>query len=1071
MLALLLAAWHGQYRFQFGAPRAAGGKELALALAGLGAAWLIARRFSVVRQDPGLGKGESPRGRREWAVVALLFVLGVLLRVVHFQSVPGAMNHDAAWNGMYAIHILNGADYTPYVAAAWGRETLFPYVIALLMPIWGNTPEPVQLAATLLGIAALVPIYLFARALFGPRVGLLALAFFAASGWHGVFSRAGWRVIALPPFATLALYGLWKGFEKRRLGYWLLLGASCGVAINTYNAGRIVPPMVVLLFAVLFLLRRRQWKAWLAGGAVAAFAFLIVGGPMLWYAAQNFEKWQGRAEHLSEQRALESRTLSNWVDAFAMFNYRGNGNDFFVNEPLLEPLAAVLFVVGVAAALPGFRRRENLFLLLGFVVALLPGVASVPNGNRCVVAMPFVYTLVALGLSRFVDCCAGLLAERARRQALVGTLLVVGVVIAVVENYEEFLGVRRRPVLGFSPEATAAGEFMRAYMGTHKIYTVSGGWPEYTLTYLSYAGEGDPLEKHFVWTHSFLEVEREIDRFGTMGLLFVLGLDDAGNEAAGRLARIFADHRVEPITAGRLGGRPVARALFVDARSLAKSRPWSNVSRTLLLHGEPGGPPTASGRLCFPPVAGASGLAVRVQLMIPEAGAGGPVGGVRWLTDCSARAGAGSLFELTVGPEGLVAHGDGTEVLVPRERLESGHWYEIHALVSRGNTRITFFTDGRRTPRGGQLRVAPDEMIGLAGLEVRGEHVNGPGGKLYLDNVTVLSLPLPPGDRRWARAERGGLASYDQDFEDMPFGPVLEGGSWHAVGGDLTVVGGPSHWGGAGAAGMGGQNAFDGGQGHEPGQFDEPMGVALIPGGAFFVSDRLNHRVQKFAADGTFLTTWGKLGDGPGEFREPHDLTADERFLYVADTWNQRVQVFDWNGTFMFQIKDAPPLSSPRGIFARNGRIYLADSGNAVGRVFDRSGRLLFTLGERGNGPGQLSEPVDLVADSKGRIYVMNSGNNRIEIFAPDGTPAGSFPIPGWSGPQLKESYLAIDAADVIYMSDWDTGRVRRFKTDGTELSAVGPSVSRPSGLDTDGTRVVFAARGDHRVRVALPVQ
>ena len=192
------------------------------------------------------------------------------------------------------------------------------------------------------------------------------------------------------------------------------------------------------------------------------------------------------------------------------------------------------------------------------------------------------------------------------------------------------------------------------------------------------------------------------------------------------------------------------------------------------------------------------------------------------------------------------------------------------------------------------------------------------------------------------------------------------------------------------------------------------------------------------------------------------------RGRYRRVHWNQRIQVFDWNGTFLFQIKDAPPLSSPRGIFARDGRIYLADSGNGVGRVFDRSGKLLLTLGERGRGPGQLSEPVDILADSKGRVYILNSGNNRMEIFAPSGEPAGSFPIPNWTGPHLKESYLAIDAGNVIYMSDWDSGRVRRFKTSGTELPMIGPTVSRPSGLIVEGTRVVLAARGDNRVRAAL---
>ena len=128
------------------------------------------------------------------------------------------MNHDAAFNGMYALHVLQGAPYTPYVSAAWGRETLFMYLCTPLVAWLGNRPEPIQLAATLVGIATLPIFYLFARALVGPRVALLGLALLAVCGWHVLFSRVGWRMIMVPPFAMAALLGLWLGLDGRRWG-------------------------------------------------------------------------------------------------------------------------------------------------------------------------------------------------------------------------------------------------------------------------------------------------------------------------------------------------------------------------------------------------------------------------------------------------------------------------------------------------------------------------------------------------------------------------------------------------------------------------------------------------------------------------------------------------------------------------------------------------------------------------------------------------------------------------------------------------------------------------------------
>src|SRR6185436_4014903 len=82
---------------------------------------------------------------------------------------------------------------------------------------------------------------------------------------------------------------------------------------------------------------------------------------------------------------------------------RGNGNDFFLSEPLLEPLAAAVFVLGVMLALWRWRDRASRFLLFGLVLSLMPGVLAVPNANRCITTLPFVYLLIALGLRSWLN--------------------------------------------------------------------------------------------------------------------------------------------------------------------------------------------------------------------------------------------------------------------------------------------------------------------------------------------------------------------------------------------------------------------------------------------------------------------------------------------------------------------------------------------------------------------------------------------------------------------------------------------------------------------------------------------
>src|SRR5512136_2401329 len=50
------------------------------------------------------------------------------------------------------------------------------------------------------------------------------------------------------------------------------------------------------------------------------------------------------------------------------------------------------------------------------------------------------------------------------------------------------------------------------------------------------------------------------------------------------------------------------------------------------------------------------------------------------------------------------------------------------------------------------------------------------------------------------------------------------------------------------------------------GQFYYPQGVAVDAAGDVYVVDSGNHRIQKLAGDGTYITQWGTPGPGDGQF-------------------------------------------------------------------------------------------------------------------------------------------------------------------------------------------------------------
>lgn len=1035
-LGCAVAAWFAQWRLSV-----SGRGTLFPLVVGLCLAAAVTARIATLRTA-----SRSPRGRGAEALAVLgLLVLGTAWRLLRFDSFPPGLNHDAAWNGMYAIHILQGAPYTPYVSAAWGRETLFMYLAAPWVHWLGNTPEALQAAATVCGLAALLPVWWLTRVLFGRGPALFALGLLAVSGWHLVFSRVGWRCVALPPFAAVAAAALWAGVRSGRVRWWILTGAAAAGAIYTYNAGRVVPLALVPMAAIALVGRARLWKRALVGSVLGTLVFLVTGGPMLRYAWENWEKFSSRAEHLLVEREQRGGLTASLAATPRLFNVAGNGNDFFVREPLLEPVAGVLFLLGTFFVLLSPWRLAGWFAVAGLLAGLLPGVVTVPNGNRCVGALPFVYALAGVGAGALMGCLRVLAGERLRSGTVVlaaACLLVAG---AAYESYRDYLDGTPRPMIGFDAAATGAGRYLRQHIGKRHVYVVAESWPEYTLTYLSYPGTGSPFEPQFLRGHAFADIEPRINRHGTRDLVFLLDEKDAGRDALRRLRRMFPSHTVEEVRAPRNGNAVVAHALLVSRGNAAGPLAWENASRVAEIRAN-----TTVVR-CFELPEKSASWAGRVDWTAP---APDTRARIEWVSECGEE-GERPLLALEIG-EGrlrLIAGSEREGSLAEADTPNLGHWYDTRLSVDRSGA-VQLAIDGREVFTGSLASGAGTDPP--TGVRLRAE-----GGTLFADNLVVLLGAAEPTDVRWTSLAEGGAGvALAETFERQENGPLSE--PWVVRSGLAVVRDGPEP---PRKAAEHGANAFDGVAGDGPGEMREPMGVDFAPDGSFYVADRRRHVVQKYAADGSFLQAFGGPGDEPGRLREPHDVAADEAFVYVADTWHHLVQVFDHEGRFAFQFPKDPPLASPRGIGAREGRVCVVDSGHGQVRLYERSGKMLWVAGRPGRGEaGSLQDPVDCAIDSTGKVYVVNPGNNRIEVFGGAGRPQPPIPVSGWTGGVLRESYLAIGEDDTLYLTDWDVRRLRRFSSSGQELPPIGPPANQPTGVAIRDGRALYAARGEHTV-------
>ena len=288
-----------------------------------------------------------------------------------------------------------------------------------------------------------------------------------------------------------------------------------------------------------------------------------------------------------------------------------------------------------------------------------------------------------------------------------------------------------------------------------------------------------------------------------------------------------------------------------------------------------------------------------------------------------------------------------------------------------------------------------------------------------------------------------------------------------------------------------------GSQGSAPGQLQSPRGIKIGPDGFVYVADAGNHRIQKFTANGQFVTNWGgpstvETEAGiPRGFNDPWDVAvAPDGMIYIADTWNHRIQKLDAEGHLVtswglfgqYGPGDTAGQSAfygPRSIvIGPGGRVYVADTGNKRIQVFESDGRFATQWGGGGTLEGYLDEPVGIAIGPEGAVYVADTWNQRVQVFDTNGIYLREWPIAGWdTGLPDEKPYLAVDAEGYVYVTDPGHYRVLVFDSLGDYVLSFGQygaderSFALPTGIAVgeDGSIYVTDAHSG-RVLIFAPL-
>jgi DNA-binding beta-propeller fold protein YncE len=220
-------------------------------------------------------------------------------------------------------------------------------------------------------------------------------------------------------------------------------------------------------------------------------------------------------------------------------------------------------------------------------------------------------------------------------------------------------------------------------------------------------------------------------------------------------------------------------------------------------------------------------------------------------------------------------------------------------------------------------------------------------------------------------------------------------------------------------------------------EFGYTHGIAVDPDDYVYVVDG-SHRVQKFDSQGNFILKWGNKG----QFDTASAIAADlNGYIDVIDnypskhnayTTNSRLQKFDSNGNFInqwellsqtsdiainpmgyiflthyangtsgiskyesldntytrqfkwFSLKDKIHIIHIAGLaIDKECNFFVVDRRGSCIYKFDSELNLLTQWGSYGTGKGEFNRPEAVAVDSNGNVYVMDTGNHRIQKFAP----------------------------------------------------------------------------------------
>ena len=420
----------------------------------------------------------SPRWSKLEVVALLGFVIAALLvRTIALDRVPQSFGGDEAELGIQARAVLYGELRDPFTTGWAGHPTVWSFVQAASLGVFGDDVFGVRMIAALLGAATVPLLYVFARRSYGRELALVAATLLTTYQLHVHYSRIGVNSVGDAFWLLLGLVLLLEGLRRASPLLMASAGVSAGLAQHFYLGSRLVPLVLASVVAHQLLVNRAAVRPSVRYLPLAALGFLLGYGPGVRVPLYHWEEYNARISQVGvfqsgwfdSRRALGDSAFDiarhQLGQSFGAFTHISDRAVNYLPEmPFLDTVSALFFVIGLVVVALEWRRAESGALIAWIVGAAVTGgvlLVDPPHSHRYVIVAPALCIVVALGIVRTAGAVIRLTPRARPAWIAAASVLVLGIAFWNFDFYfREYSS--RYMYAGFhrGEEATALGRYL-----------------------------------------------------------------------------------------------------------------------------------------------------------------------------------------------------------------------------------------------------------------------------------------------------------------------------------------------------------------------------------------------------------------------------------------------------------------------------------------------------------------------------------------------------------------------------------------------------------------------------------